>query len=1383
MVKKSQKKKIDKKGGKTGVTDNEFYDEMDENLDNDDDENIDKAYTEDKFNSLDTTFDSTDDNEENQDNDDNVVDLNSLDSRFLLDNNERNFFTIDNEFVGESPERIYSKKYIKNNDGLAPDLLSLQFKSFYNLLPFGAYRKKRSDELLYRLIKSFFPVKSIKDEFILDFIDYKIEPPKYSPAECLKRGVSYAVSLILKFRLISSDGVLEQDVYFGDIPYVTKSGSFIYNGIERVGVMQIEKSTGVSFTNNKKSGFSPLDCVCRIIPQVGVWIEFVINQKMQMSVAFNKKSKVFVSTFLRALGYKSAYDLFNIFGLVDEIDCTNPEELEKAKGKKLAYRVLKNNGEEKSFVIKKSNLLIASMTVIDDDVIKKIVNNGDKSILVFKVKQKVIDEYMIFINTINADSVETEEDALFAIYKACLNDFSTNDILVARKFFYNLIENPNTFNLGIVGRKRINDILGKKKKTLKYEGALSMVDVKGILSYFFDVINKKKEIVDIDHYGNKQLKTIGEKLYEMFRISFQRISRIAKERMNVCDRADMNIYNLINCSILSVSINSFFATNPLLQFMDSINPLCEIMHKRRISAGGDGGIDENSTSTEIRDIHYSQYGRICPVETPESSSIGIISSLAMHAKTDRYGFILSPYRVVTNAKVDLDNNNIVYLSASDELGKKIIPANTPIDKDGNILVDLVKARMSDDFKLVDKNEVDYMDVVSNQPFSVAASVIPFLENDDSSRALTGVNMLKQAVPLLVPEAPIVGTGVERKVCQDSRTIIYAEGDGVVKYVDANKIIIDYDITEDEDDCYYDRKLRTYNLTKFVGTNQKTCKNYKPIVKEGQKVHKGTVLVEGFSTKEGELALGKNIKVAFVTCNGYNFQDSIVISERLLKDDVFTSICIEKFVVCTKSTKFGNEEMIRDVYTLTADKKKNLDENGIVKEGVFVNSGDILVGKAKPRVDNYITSESKLLRAIFGEKSCEMLDNSLVVPPFTKGTVINTKLYNRRVAKKTAKTLKEEIAVLKKRYNQELDAFTKVAISKFVKILNNVVSAGVFHKYGEILINKGEKFTERNLRDNVLLIGGDVDSTNIEYSNLNYFTSLEDTIADDWTEDEHINNKILKLIDNTLEKQNEILHRYYSEEYKILHGDYLVDEVLKKAEVTIANKRKLQIGDKLSGRHGNKGVISKILKEEDMPFLEDGTRVDMVLTPLGIPSRMNIGQVFETLLGWAGEKLGCKYATPIFSGFDLDSINGELNKAGLPDCAEVQLYDGLTGEKFEQKSTVGMIYMIKLNHMVADKVHARSIGQYSVITQQPLSGRAHFGGQRFGEMEVWSLEAYGAANLLQEMLTIKSDDIIGRKKAYEALLNGEPVYNSNVPESFHVLMKELTAIGLRITFSN
>ena len=1292
---------------------------------------------------------------------------------------EKNAFTIKNNFDSEVIDRVKSKFSKDVNGYKFPDLLSLQFKSFCNLFKFGPYRKDHQEEILYKIIRKYFPVNSLKDEFILDFVDYKITPPKHSPLECLKNGISYTVSLTVKFRLISKNVVLEQNVYFGEIPYMTESASFIYNGIERVGVMQIEKSTGISFTNVKKGVFSPTGCVCKIIPLVGVWLEFTVSQKMQMYVTFNKKAKVYVTTFLRAIGFKTNYEILNIFDLVDKIDCTKTKELNKCKGRKIAYKITKNNGVDASKAVS-NDVIVQHYTVIDDDVIKKIIENGNKEILVLKDDNDLIEKFSILIDSLNADKVSDEDEAYLTIYKLYLTNVQNDNVSTAKSFFLNLFENEKMFDLGYVGRKKIND-LSNKKTEKKYKKTLSKDDIKSILSYYFAVINREKDTVDIDHYGNKQIKTVGEKLFELLDVCFQRIARVAKDRVNVCDRSDMNIYSLINCSILTISINSFFATNSLLQFMDATNPLCSLMHKRRVSAGGDGGIDENSTSTEIRDIHYSQYGRICPVVTPEGNTIGIISALAMNSKTDDYGFLLAPYRVVKNGKVELDNSKIVYLNADEELGKKIISFTTQIDKDGNIIEDIVKARVSDDFKLVSRDEVDYMEVIYNQPFSVAASLIPFLENDDSSRALTGTNMLKQAVPLLSPEAPIVATGIETKICQDTRKILYAEGDGVVKYVDANKIIIDYKNNKDLDLLTSDDTCKEYKINKFIGTNQKTCENYRPIVKIGDNVKKGTVLTEGFSTNKGELAIGRNLKVAFVTYKGYNFQDAIVISERLLKDDVFTSIYIEKFNICTKSTKYGNEKITRNINSLSNDRKNFLDENGLVKEGVFVKDGDILVGKTKPKAETYSTPENKLLRAIFGEKSCETVDASLLVPPFTRGTVINTRLFSRREVRKNTKSLQTDLKDLVSKYEEILDVFIKNTVDKFVRLLNGKTANAILHKYGEVLVRKGTKLDKDIIKNAILNTELKSDNINIEFSELHYFRNLEDIIVDEWTSDSEVNKKVVKLVEATFNAQTEILNNFYNEQYAILHGDYLPDELLNKAEVTIAHKRKLRIGDKLSGRHGNKGVISKILKEEDMPFLEDGSRVDIVLTPLGIPSRMNLGQIYETLLGWAGEKLGCKYQTPIFNGYNIETINEELKKAGLPEFGVVQLYDGLTGEKFDQKSTVGVIYMIKLNHMDVDKVHARSIGQYSVITQQPLSGRAHFGGQRFGEMEVWSLEAYGAANLLQEMLTLKSDDIQGRKSAYNSLLEGEIVNKVNIPESFFVLVRELTAIGLRLTF--
>ena len=1261
----------------------------------------------------------------------------------------------------------------------APDALFLQFMSFNKLFSFGACTKNKEQELLYKILKIHFPIKNINGNIVLDFVNYTIDPPKYSPEESLKLGISYAVSLTIKFRLIFYDksDILEQDVYFGEVPYMTESGSFIYHGIERVCVPQIQKATGIAFVSTNKQN-NITDYVCKIVPSKGTWVEIIVSAKKILYFLFNKKVKILLSDFLKVFGEETQKSLLEIVDIVEEVPC-NKKNLEKYIGERIAtdIQIKKEipNGKNKQEKIQK---VLNIGDVITAENISNIIESGLKNILVFKCDKETYKKYEPLINTVANMSSEDPQDLALKFYKQFNSGYRGNDKEMALAYIKGILKDEKLFSIEDIGRRKINSIVGFAKED-EFKKTLTPNDFRNIIKYFLDVINGEKQVEDIDHYGNKCLKTIGEQFYDEFYISFLRISRLAKERLNVCDKKNINIYNLINCGIFTSIINQFFATNQYMQFMDELNPLAKIMHKRRISAIGVGGITAESKSTDIRDIHYSQYGKVCPIETPEGQNIGLISALASYAKCDDCGVIITPYRKVINGVIDLDNNHIVYLDANQDIYNKIAPANINYDNKGNILDEYVKVRYLDTFKKVKKTEVNYIDISPNQAFSVGTSLIPFLENDDSSRALMGTNMQRQAVPLLKPQAPIVGTGIEKKICKDSRDIIYAEHNGTIKYVDARKIIVEYDLSEDEELCCYDEKIKEYKLTKFRKTNQKTCINHIPIVEVGQRVREGDPLVEGFSTNNGELALGINLKVAFMTYKGYNYEDAIVISDRVVKEDLLTSIFMEKYETYTKKTKLCDEEFTKDLSEMNKHDIENLEENGLIKIGSHVEEGDILVGKIKPKTSANVTPETKLLKEIFHERAYDMYDDSLLMPPFSQGVVVDAQIYKRQnYSKNGLVNIKRHIAEIQQTYIQKLNDFKEIAIKKFAKLLNGVKSNLIMYEYGEVVMEEDEIFSEEKIRNKFFCC---IEYEFPEYIVLKHRFAIEDIICDDWTKDKKKNDLVIKLVNNTVAKINDIRNEFYKIYYKMLYGDYIDSDVLSKAEVTVAHKRKLQVGDKLSGRHGNKGVVSKICRAEDMPFMADGTPVDLVLTPLGVPSRMNLGQIYETLLGWAGEVLGCKYVTPIFAGYDLDSINHELEKAKLPQFGETQLYDGLTGEAFDQTCTVGTIYFIKLNHMVDDKVHARSIGQYSMISQQPLSGRAHAGGQRFGEMEVWALEAYGAANLLQEMLTIKSDDIKGRRATYEAIINGREIPEYGIPESFYVLVQEIRGMGFDLIF--
>ena len=1254
----------------------------------------------------------------------------------------------------------------------APDSLFLQFRSVDTLFRVGVCSKYKKDELLYKILKAHFPVNNINRNIVLDFVNYVIEPPKYSPDECLQLGISYSVSLTIKFRLTVYDkqDVLEQDVYFGEIPYLTRRGSYIYNGIERVCVTQIQKTNGISFVSTNKN-HDITDYVCKLIPKKGSWIEIFVGGKNLIYICFNKTIKVLLSDYLKIFGFSSSKDLYDMFDLVEEIEGTEGV-LEKNIGRILAENIYDKGSKKKRGG---ENVLFPIYSVISKENIK-ILSQQQKKFLVFKADSTKMFYYKSFIDTVVNSSVEDVTVLALSLYCLFNPSYNGKDGGMALKYVVGIVTDEKLYSVEGLARNSINTVVGCDVED-RNSNVLSKADFKHIISHFMDVINGKKSVDNIDHFGNKCLCFPEEQLYNQLFISFLRISKTAKERVNVCEKEGLNIYNLINVGLFSSVINQFFATNSFMQFMDELNPLSEVMHKRKISTVGVGGITSESKAIDIRDIHYSQYGKICPVETPEGINIGLVSALASYAKCDGDGVMVSPYRKVKNGVVDLNNDNIVFLSANQDVGKNIAPANIRYDENGFILDDYVDVRYLDSFKRVERCRVDLVDVSPNQAFSVGASLIPFLENIEASRALMGTNMQRQAVPLINPQAPIVGTGYEKKICSDCRAFFAAEHNGTVVYADSKKIVVDYDLSSDATFLSYDGKRKEYDLLKFVKTNQKTCRNYKPVVKKGDRVQKGDVLVEGFASVKGELALGVNLKVAFLPYKGYNYEDAIVISERVLKEDLFTSIFLEKYETAIHKTKLCDEEFTNDLCSITEQDKYNLDKNGIVKEGVYVRDGGVLVGKIVPSSKNSGSPETKLLREIFNKKSYDMTEEPLVMPPFSQGIVVNAKILKRKLHTSSLKTDKQ-IESLQANYLKILDNFREEAINKFVKLLNGEKGNLVLQEYGEIVINDGEIFSESLIRDKIFAI---VDFGHEKYSVLKYKLFLENIPMEDWTKNKKVNLLVEVLCQNTLQKLNEIRSSFLKAYHQEQFGDFLDSEVLSKAEVTVAHKRKLQVGDKLSGRHGNKGVVAKIVREEDMPFMEDGTPVDLVLTPLGIISRMAEGQIYDALLGLVGEKLGCNFVSPVFAGFNIDSIEEQLEKASLPRFGEMQLYDGCTGEKFNQTCTVGNLYFIKLNHMVDDKVHARSTGKYSMISQQPLSGRAYFGGQRFGEMEVWALEAYGTANLLQEMLTVKSDDVFGRKKTYESIINGEMLLEADIPESFKVLVQELKGIGFNLVF--
>ena len=1245
-----------------------------------------------------------------------------------------------------------------------PDLLEVQIQSFKEFFQLETTPDKRNIEGLFRVFKDNFPITDTRNIFVLEFLDYFIDPPRYTIEECMERGLTYAVPLKAKLRLSCNDEehvdfqTIVQDVFLGNIPYMTPRGTFVINGAERVVVSQLHRSPGVFFGQSVHPNGTKIYSA-RVIPFKGAWMEFATDINNVMYAYIDRKKKFPVTTLLRSIGYETDKDILELFGMADEVK-TDKKTLSKHIGKRLAARVLRtwvedfvdeDTGEVVS--IERNEIVMERDTVLDESAIETISSLEVAS--VFIQREDVGGDYAIIYNTLNKDTSNSELEAVQFIYRQ-LRGADAPDNETARGIIDKLFFSDKRYDLGEVGRYKINRKLNVnlplEKKTLTKN------DIILIIKYLVRLTNGKAEIDDIDHLSNRRVRTVGEQLYAQFGVGLARMARTIRERMNVRDNEVFTPVDLINARTLSSVINSFFGTSQLSQFLDQTNPLSEITHKRRISALGPGGLSRERAGFEVRDVHYSHYGRLCTIETPEGPNIGLISTLCVHAKINDMGFIETPYRRVADGKVNM--KELIFLSAEEEDNAKIAQANTPLDEKGNVKEEKVVSRETGDFPILDKADVEFMDVAPNQIVGLSASLIPFLEHDDANRALMGSNMQRQAVPLLRPDVPIVGTGFEAKAARDARIQIHADGNGVVEFVDANEIHVRYDRDTNEKLVSFEDDLRVYKLTKFIKTNQETCINLRPAVKKGQKVKNDDFLTEGYATQNGELALGKNLKVAFMPWKGYNFEDAIVISERVVKEDLFTSVHISEYELEVRDTKLGEEELTPDIPNVSEEATKDLDEHGIIRVGAQVKEGDILIGKITPKGESDPTPEEKLLRAIFGDKAGDAKDASLKAPNGVEGVVIGKKLFQRAKKDKNAKVReKASLEKLEKLHEKNEIDLKEVLLEKLSTLLKDHVSAGVSNNFGEVQIGKGAKFSEKSLRG-------------LDYANVNPLG---------WTGDKKTDDKINTLLHNYSIKFNEELGRYKREKFNISIGDELPAGVLKLAKVYLAVKRKLKVGDKMAGRHGNKGIVAKIVRQEDMPFLEDGTPVDVVLNPLGVPSRMNLGQIYETILGWTGEKLGLKFSTPIFDGASVDEIASYCDQAGIPMYGHTYLYDGETGERFHQKATVGIIYMIKLHHMVDDKMHARSIGPYSLITQQPLGGKAQFGGQRFGEMEVWALEAYGASNILQELLTIKSDDIIGRAKTYEALVKGENVPRAGVPESFNVLLHELRGLGLDLKF--
>ena len=1244
-----------------------------------------------------------------------------------------------------------------------PDFLDIQVKSFQDFFQLQTKAEERGEEGLYKTFMDNFPITDTRNQFVLEFLDYFVDPPRYSIQECIERGLTHSVPLKARLKLYCTDPEHEdfetivQDVYLGTIPYMTNSGTFVINGAERVVVSQLHRSPGVFFGQSFHANGTKLYSA-RVIPFKGSWIEFATDINQVMYAYIDRKKKLPVTTLFRAIGFERDKDILEIFDLAEEIKVSKAG-LKKVLGRKLAARVLKtwhedfvdeDTGEVVS--IERNEIIFDRDTILEKEHIDEIIEAGAKTVLLHKEDNDMAD-YAIIHNTLQKDPTNSEKEAVEHIYRQ-LRNAEPPDEETARGIIDKLFFSEQRYNLGEVGRFRMNTKLQLNEPI--DQKVLTKLDIITIIKYLIELINSKAEVDDIDHLSNRRVRTVGEQLAGQFGVGLARMARTIRERMNVRDNEVFTPIDLINAKTLSSVINSFFGTNQLSQFMDQTNPLAEITHKRRLSALGPGGLSRERAGFEVRDVHYTHYGRLCPIETPEGPNIGLISSLAVFAKVNNLGFIETPYRKVDNGVVHTQEP--IYLSAEEEEGMKIAQSNLELKKDGSILLDRVIAREEGDFPVVNPDEINYMDVAPNQIASISASLIPFLEHDDANRALMGSNMMRQAVPLLRPESPIVGTGLERRVAKDSRILINAEGAGEVTYVDANKITIKYDRTEEEKLVSFDSDEVSYNLIKFRKTNQGTNINLKPIVERGDRVSEGQVLCEGYATQKGELALGRNMKVAFMPWKGYNFEDAIVISEKVVREDIFTSIHIDEYSLDVRDTKLGTEELTNDIPNVSEEATKDLDENGMIRIGAEVNPGDILIGKITPKGESDPTPEEKLLRAIFGDKAGDVKDASLKASPSLRGVVIDKKLFKRAVKDKNKRIRdKEAIVTLEASFLSEFENLKDVLIEKLFTLISGKTSQGVYNDLGEEVLPKGKKYT------------------------LKMLNSVDDYIhlTGSWTTDKDLNKFVGELVHNYKIRVNDLQGSLRRQKFTISVGDELPAGILKLAKVYVAKKRKLKVGDKMAGRHGNKGIIARIVRAEDMPFLEDGTPVDIVLNPLGVPSRMNIGQIYETVLGWAGQKLGTKYATPIFDGASLDQINEITDQAGVPRFGHTYLYDGGTGKRFDQPATVGIIYMIKLGHMIEDKMHARSIGPYSLITQQPLGGKAQFGGQRFGEMEVWALEAYGASSILREILTVKSDDVMGRAKTYESIVKGEVMPEPGLPESFNVLMHELKGLGLDV----
>lgn len=1246
-----------------------------------------------------------------------------------------------------------------------PDFLDVQLKSFSDFLQLDTPPEERKNDGLYKVFAENFPITDTRNNFVLEFLDYFIDPPRYTIAECLERGLTYSVPLKAKMKLYCTDpdhedfGTFIQDVFLGTIPYMTANGTFVLNGAERVVVSQLHRSPGVFFGQGQHANGTMLYSA-RIIPFKGSWIEFSTDINNVMFAYIDRKKKLPVTTMLRAIGYETDKDILQIFDLCEDVKVTK-KNLKDAIGRKLAGNVMKTWNEDfadedtgEVVSIERNEIVVERETELTADNIDAILESGVSSILLHK-DEEMANKYSIIFNTLQKDPSHSEIEAVNYIYRQLRNADAADDAS-AREVFQNLFFSDKRYDLGEVGRYRINKKLGLT--TDSDVRVLTKEDIIEIIKYLIKLINSNATVDDIDHLSNRRVRTVGEQLANQFSIGLARMARTIRERMNVRDNEVFQPTDLINAKTISSVINSFFGTNPLSQFMDQTNPLAEVTHKRRLSALGPGGLSRERAGFEVRDVHYTHYGRLCPIESPEGPNIGLISSLCLYAKINDLGFIVTPYRSVVDSKVDMDNDHVVYLTAEEEEEKIIGQGNAPLKEDGSFIRDYVKCRQDADYPVVTPDQVSLMDVAPQQIASVSAGLIPFLEHDDGHRALMGCNMMRQAVPLLHNDAPIVGTGLEKQVCEDSRTMITAEGEGVIEYVDATTIRILYDRSEDDEFVSFEPALKEYRIPKFRRTNQNMVIDLRPICNKGQRVKKGDILTEGYATENGELALGRNLLVAYMPWKGYNYEDAVVISERMVRDDVLTSVHVDEYSLEVRDTKRGVEEFTNDIPNVSEEATKDLDENGVIRVGAHVEPGDIMIGKISPKGESDPSPEEKLLRAIFGDKAGDVKDTSLKANPSLSGVVIDKKLFSRATKTTESKRLdRQTLLKIDEEYEAKNEDLKDILVEKLLELTENMVSQGVKDYSNAEIITKGNKFTMAALK-------------NLDYEGIQ---------SSGWTDDEHTNSLIQRLIMNYIRKYKQLDAEMKRRKFAITIGDELPSGVLQTAKVYIAKKRKIQVGDKLAGRHGNKGIVSKVVRMEDMPFLEDGRPVDLVLNPMGVPSRMNLGQIFEAILGAAGKRLGVKFATPIFDGAKLEDLKEWTDKAGLPNLCSTYIYDGETGERFDQPATVGITYFLKLGHMVEDKMHARSIGPYSMITQQPLGGKAQFGGQRFGEMEVWAIEAFGASHVLQEILTVKSDDVVGRSKAYEAIVKGDPMPTPGIPESLNVLLHELRGLGLSI----